>query len=86
MQLKLNTRTLDGVTVVDCNGRIVFGEESAILRDTLKKLINENKRVVLNLGGVLIQASRVISPAPKCRLGLSGTRTSLPLLPSKLKA
>src|SRR5213594_178447 len=52
MQLKLNTRTLDGVTVVDCNGRIVFGEESAILRDTLKKLINENKRVVLNLGGI----------------------------------
>ena len=52
MQLKLSTRTVDGVTVVDCNGRIVFGEESAILRDTLKKLINENKRVVLNLGGI----------------------------------
>ena len=51
MQLKLNTRTVDGVAVVDCTGRIVFGEESALLRDTLKLLINENKQIVLNLGG-----------------------------------
>src|SRR5689334_21743759 len=39
MQLKLNTRTVNGVTIVDCNGRIVFGEESALLRDALKQLI-----------------------------------------------
>ena len=31
MQLKLNTRTVNGITIVDCNGRIVFGEESALL-------------------------------------------------------
>jgi anti-sigma B factor antagonist len=52
MQLKLSTRVVKGVTVVDCSGRIVFGEESALLRDTLKKLINENSQIVLNLGGV----------------------------------
>jgi anti-sigma B factor antagonist len=52
MQLKLNTRVEKGVTIVDCNGRIVFGEESALLRDTLKKLIVENSRIVLNLGGI----------------------------------
>ena len=52
MQLKISTRTLDGVLIVDCSGRVVFGEESASLRDTVKKLINENKRIVLNLGGV----------------------------------
>jgi anti-sigma B factor antagonist len=52
MQLKLSTRVVKGVTIVDCNGRIVFGEESALLRDTLKKLINENSQIVLNLGGV----------------------------------
>ena len=52
MQLSLNTRTVDGVLIVDCHGRIVFGEESAMLRDTLRKLISENKRIVLNLGGV----------------------------------
>src|SRR5580700_3131983 len=52
MQLKLETRNVGGVTVVDCNGRIVFGEESALLRDTLKKLIAENSKIILNLSGV----------------------------------
>ncbi|PYX38188.1 MAG: anti-sigma factor antagonist [Acidobacteria bacterium] len=52
MQLRISTRTIDGVLIVDCNGRIVFGEESANLRDTVKKLINENKDIVLNLSGV----------------------------------
>ena len=40
------------MTIVDCDGRIVFGEESALLRDTLKKLIGENSQIVLNLGGI----------------------------------
>ena len=52
MQLKLNTRNVNGVTVVDCNGRIVFGEESALIRDTLKQLIKENSQIVLNLSGI----------------------------------
>lgn len=52
VQLKLSTRTLDGVLIVDCQGRIVFGEESAMLRDMVRKLIAENNRIVLNLGGV----------------------------------
>lgn len=52
MQLSLNTRTVDDILIVDCHGRIVFGEESAMLRDTIRKLIAENKRIVLNLGGV----------------------------------
>jgi anti-sigma B factor antagonist len=52
MQLSLNTRTVDGILVVDCHGRIVFGEESAMLRDMIRKLIAENNRIVLNLGGV----------------------------------
>src|SRR5258708_18936512 len=52
MQLKLNTRVEKGVTIVDCNGRIVFGEESALLRDTLKQLIVENSQIVLNLSGI----------------------------------
>src|SRR2546421_12980130 len=52
MQLRLSTRTIDGVLIVDCGGRIVFGEESASLRDSVKKLIPGNKNIVLNLGGV----------------------------------
>ncbi len=52
MQLKLTTRTKDGILVIDCNGRIVFGEESSLLRDTIKKAVTENNRIVLNLGEV----------------------------------
>jgi anti-sigma B factor antagonist len=52
MQLKLSTRVIDGVTIVDCNGRIVFGEESGLLRDTVKKLLAQTSHVVLNLAGI----------------------------------
>src|SRR5258707_239730 len=52
MQLKLNSRTIDDIFSVNCNGRIVFGEESSLLRDQIKKAIAEHKRIVLNLGEV----------------------------------
>ena len=52
MQLKLIVRNLDGIAIVDATGRIVFGDESASLRDTVKRVISENKRIVLNLGEV----------------------------------
>jgi anti-sigma B factor antagonist len=52
MQLKLTTRTVQGILVVNCDGRIVFGEESAELRDAVKKLVTQNNQLVLNLSGV----------------------------------
>jgi anti-sigma B factor antagonist len=52
VQLRLSNRVQEGVAVVDCDGRVIFGEESASLRDAVKDLINKNKQIVLNLGGV----------------------------------
>jgi anti-sigma B factor antagonist len=53
MQLRLNVRTLnDGIVVVDCSGRIVFGEETSELRERVRALISPGSRVVLNLGEV----------------------------------
>lgn len=49
MPLKIATRSTQDVMVVDCSGRIVFGEESASLRDTVKKLLVESPKVLLNL-------------------------------------
>jgi anti-sigma B factor antagonist len=49
MQLRMSTRTLEGALVVDCSGRLVFGEESASLRDMVKKLIAEKPEIVMNL-------------------------------------
>jgi anti-sigma B factor antagonist len=53
MQLKMTKRTVDGILAIVCNGRIVFGDESAMLRDEVKKAIADgHKRIVLNLGEV----------------------------------
>jgi anti-sigma B factor antagonist len=49
MQLRMSTRALAGVLVVDCSGRLVFGEESASLRDTVKKLLAQSPKVVMIL-------------------------------------
>ena len=53
MQLKIGVRTLhDGIVVADCSGRIVFGEETAELRDRIRALISKGSRIVLNLADV----------------------------------
>ena len=52
MTLKMETRKVDGVSVVSCTGRIVFGDEANALRDSLKQLLTTTKQVVLNLAGV----------------------------------
>jgi len=52
MQLRMSTRTVEGVLVVDCSGRIVFGEESGSLRDGVRKLLGESPKIVLNLRDV----------------------------------
>jgi anti-sigma B factor antagonist len=53
MQLKLAKRTVDGIVAFECSGRIVLGEESSLLRDEVKKTVQDGvKRIVLNLGEV----------------------------------
>ncbi len=53
MSVKLNTRQVGEVTVVDVSGRITLGEGSSALRDLMKELISKgNKKILLNLGEV----------------------------------
>jgi anti-sigma B factor antagonist len=52
MNLKIETRETNGVTVVSCTGRVVFGEEATALRDSLKKILASSRQIVLNLSGV----------------------------------
>ena len=52
MQLKIASKNVDGILVIECSGRIVFGEESSLLREQVKQAIPDNKRIVLNLGEV----------------------------------
>ncbi|HYH00696.1 MAG TPA: STAS domain-containing protein [Terriglobales bacterium] len=48
----MSSRLLDGIPVLDCSGRIVIGEESAALRDMVKRMLAEDQRLVLNLSEV----------------------------------
>ena len=53
MNLKTSTRQVDGVTIVDCSGRITLGEGSVVLRDNVKDLLTKGqKKILLNLGDV----------------------------------
>ena len=53
MSVKLNTRQVGDVAVIDVAGRITLGEGSSALRDALRDLINKNqKKILLNLGEV----------------------------------
>jgi anti-sigma B factor antagonist len=52
MELKIEKRRVDGVTVISAQGRIMFGDEATALRDFLKDALSETPRLVLNLAGV----------------------------------
>ncbi len=54
MKLKISTREIDGVRIVDCYGRIIFGEEASELRQTVKDFLMEARPVVLNLKHVTV--------------------------------
>ena len=50
--LKLTTRDQDGITILSCNGRVVFGDESSALRDMVKGLIADGKsNIVITADG-----------------------------------
>lgn len=53
MSVKLNTRQVGDVSVVDVEGRITLGEGSSALRDTIRQLLSQGqKKILLNLGEV----------------------------------
>ena len=53
MSMKIGTRQVGEVAVVDVEGRIVLGEGSITLRDTVRDLLGKGqKKILLNLGDV----------------------------------
>ncbi len=53
MSVKLSTRQVGDVSVVDVAGRITLGEGSSALRDLLKDMVGKGqKKILLNLGEV----------------------------------
>lgn len=53
MSVKLSTRQVGDVSVVDVAGRITLGEGSSALRDLLREMVGKGqKKILLNLGDV----------------------------------
>lgn len=53
MALTVASRQVGEVTVLDVNGRLILGEETATLRETLKGLVAKGqKKLLLNMAGV----------------------------------
>src|ERR1700722_1601876 len=53
MSLKINTRVVPHVPILDIEGRIILGPEIGQLRDAVRNLLAEGtKKIILNLAGV----------------------------------
>lgn len=51
--MKVTSRQVNGVTIVDLSGRITLGEGSVVLRDTVRELVGKGqKQLLLNLADV----------------------------------
>jgi anti-sigma B factor antagonist len=53
VSVKMSSRQVGDVTVVDANGRITLGEGASVFRDTIRDLAAKgNKKILINLGDV----------------------------------
>ena len=52
MALRIQTQISGDVFIVRCDGRIVFGDEGAALRDRVGDMLSGSPRIVVNLHGV----------------------------------
>jgi anti-sigma B factor antagonist len=52
MALRIQTEVSGDVFILRCEGRIVFGDEAAVLRERVKSLLSGTPKVVINVDGV----------------------------------
>jgi len=52
MALRIETQISGDVFIVRCDGRIVFGDEGAALRERVGSMLSGSPRIVVNLNGV----------------------------------
>ena len=51
--MKIETRTIGDVKILDCSGRITLGEGTMVVRNTVRDLLkNDDKKIILNLADV----------------------------------
>ena len=51
--MEINKRTVGDIQILDCSGKIVLGEGTMTVRNTVRDVLAENgKKIILNLGDV----------------------------------
>ena len=51
--MKIETRTVGDVTILDCSGKITLGEGTMAVRNTVRDILKSNgKKIILNLADV----------------------------------
>jgi anti-sigma B factor antagonist len=81
VSVKLSTRQVGNVTVIDVAGRITLGEGSSALRETLRDLVTKNQnKILLNLADVTYIDSSGIGELVSGYTTVTNTGGSLKLL------
>jgi anti-sigma B factor antagonist len=81
VSVKLSTRQVGNVTVIDIAGRITLGEGSSALRENLRDLVAKNQnKILLNLGDVTYIDSSGIGELVSGYTTVTNTGGSLKLL------
>ncbi|MGA7235162.1 MAG: STAS domain-containing protein [Bryobacteraceae bacterium] len=81
MSVKLNTRQVGNVSVIDVAGRITLGEGSAALRETLRDMVAKNQnKILLNLADVTYIDSSGIGELVSAYTTVTNTGGQLKLL------
>jgi len=52
MALDVHTQVCGDVFILRCDGRIVFGDEGAVLRERVGNMLSGSPKIVVNLSGV----------------------------------
>ncbi len=51
--MTIDTRSVNGVTILELHGKVTIGEGSRTIRETIRELLNSgNKDILMNLGDV----------------------------------
>jgi len=50
--MEINKRTVGDIQILDCKGRITLGEGTMTVRNTVRDILVDNKKIILNLGNV----------------------------------
>jgi len=86
--MKISTRTVDDVTILDLKGKITLGSGDIILRDRIHQLVSDGiKNIIINLENVNYMDSSGIGELVSCHTTVSKAKGKLALLnmTSKIK-